>query len=154
MSCRQIDASADDRARAREALRERIRARAAARARRRAGERPTILEEAAAATSGPRQEAYGHPYDNLGQTAALWSAQFRRTFTAEDVAVAMVLAKVSRLSRTPGHRDSLVDLAGYARTAEMIADERARREGGAPRFSARLLAPWPVSSHPAAPRGS
>jgi hypothetical protein len=31
-----------------------------------------------------------------------------------------ILVKISRLVETPGHYDSLVDIAGYARVANMI----------------------------------
>ena len=31
-----------------------------------------------------------------------------------------ILVKVSRIVETPGHYDSLVDIAGYARVANMI----------------------------------
>lgn len=34
--------------------------------------------------------------------------------TADDVPVLMILLKVARLVETPSHRDSIVDLAGYA----------------------------------------
>jgi hypothetical protein len=85
----------------------------------------TILEEAAEVTSGSRQRAYGHPRDNHGNTAALWGAYLTRKYgfegdlTARDVCLMMVLLKVSRDANKPG-RDNLVDMAGYARNAEMI----------------------------------
>lgn len=84
----------------------------------------TILEEAAAATSGPRQEDYGHPAEDFARTGRLWSAILGQPVSPDEVGLCMVALKVSRLVNTPGHRDSLVDLAGYARTLEMIQDRR------------------------------
>jgi len=46
-------------------------------------------------------------------------------------AMYMIVAKVSRLVQSPLHRDSILDIAGYARNMCMIIDERrviARRE--------------------------
>lgn len=94
----------------------------------------TILDEAARAVHGPRQETYGHPRDNFARTAEMWSAFLRQRmarletpqefeFTPEDVAMFMVLLKVARLANTPGHRDTLVDIAGYAATAELCGDQ-------------------------------
>jgi hypothetical protein len=78
-----------------------------------------ILQEAEAAVFGPRQDSYGHPCDNFGHTAALWSAYKGVEFDAEDVALMMVLVKLSRL-KNGYHRDSVVDIAGYAATYERL----------------------------------
>lgn len=88
-----------------------------------------ILEEAAEIVNGPRPQNYGHPIDNHGCTASLWSAYLNRrlgstiALTSLDVCYMMVLLKVSRLANDPTHIDSLVDIAGYARNAEMIMNE-------------------------------
>lgn len=73
---------------------------------------------------GQRQENYGHPRDNFGHIAALWHAMFGWEVDAHDVALAMVLMKCSRLHRTPGHFDSLVDIEGYADAYWMIDQPR------------------------------
>jgi hypothetical protein len=83
-----------------------------------------ILQEAEAAVFGPRQDSYGHPRDNFAATAALWNAYLfqgvrRGPVTEEDVALMMVLLKVARLERGY-HRDSVVDIAGYAATYERL----------------------------------
>ena len=85
----------------------------------------TILEEAVRVVDGPRQQDYGHPHVNHGCTAALMLAYLTRrygtaSFDARDVCVFNMLQKISRLANTPDHRDSLVDLAGYARNYEML----------------------------------
>jgi hypothetical protein len=82
----------------------------------------TILDDAARLTSNDRQKVYGHPRANFGQTAELWSAILGAKVTAEQVALCMIAAKISRLCKTPDHRDSWVDIAGYARTGEMLSE--------------------------------
>lgn len=94
----------------------------------------SVLEEASRITAGDRQQAYGHPLDDFTMTAALLNARFAgklaagERFVAEDVPTIQRMVKESRLARTPQHRDSIVDIAGYARTQEMCWDERARRQ--------------------------
>lgn len=86
----------------------------------------TILEEAHSLVNGERQASYGHPSRDLVCTAGMWSAFLTRRFgvdltlTGEDVGCLMSLLKLSRLAGNPGHRDSLVDAAGYLATVEMI----------------------------------
>jgi hypothetical protein len=86
----------------------------------------TILDEAARVTSTDRNDAYGAPDINHGCTAELISAYLSRKygrrvpFDADDVCVANLCQKISRLAHTPRHRDSLVDIAGYARNIEMM----------------------------------
>lgn len=92
----------------------------------------TILEDAAAITSEDRMRAYGHPADNHGGTAAMWTAylgaRLNAPLTARDVCLMQVLVKVSRESNAP-KRDNLVDICGYARNAEMVEElERLPRE--------------------------
>lgn len=87
----------------------------------------TILEEAQRLVYGDRQEAYGHPRDDFGRTAGMWTALFGRKladgerFTPEDVAMAMACVKLSRLANAY-KRDSAVDLAGYAATLARVAE--------------------------------
>lgn len=84
----------------------------------------TVLEEAARITSIDRQGSYGHPLEDFGRTAQIWSAILGQFITAEQVALCMIGVKLSRLVQSPGHRDSLVDIAGYARTYEMVREAR------------------------------
>jgi hypothetical protein len=78
-----------------------------------------ILLEANDLVSGERTEQHGHPGPNLDRIAAMWSAAFEWDVTGEDVALAMILFKVSR-AIAGKTRDNLVDIAGYARTIEMV----------------------------------
>lgn len=92
-------------------------------------ERESVLKEADRIVDGARQMAYGHPLDDFTKTAAMWAAIFGVPVTAEQVALAMVCVKMSRLRNTPDHRDSMVDVAGYIKTYQMVVDERKRRTG-------------------------
>ena len=84
-----------------------------------------VLKEAAAAVNGERQHSYGHPADNHGCTAALWSAWISRrtglavTLTAEDVCWLNVLQKASREANRAKF-DNLTDTVGYVLNIEMI----------------------------------
>jgi hypothetical protein len=104
----------------------------------------TILDEAASATSSDRPSVYGHPSVHFAATAAFATAYLQRRgllkegaqLLPEDWPMLMVLDKVARqagsLAGTGAlHRDTLVDTAGYPRTAEMLEEERARRGGAA-----------------------
>jgi hypothetical protein len=82
----------------------------------------SILEEAQRLVHGARQADYGHPLDDFGKVTrmahALWG---RGPQSAEEHALYMCLVKIARQVEKP-KRDNLVDLAGYAATAQMIVD--------------------------------
>lgn len=84
----------------------------------------SVLDQAHELVEGHRGKDYGHPWEDFNRTAGLWNALFAHKlsspFTASDVAAAMRMVKESRLQHTPDHRDSLVDICGYARTQEMV----------------------------------
>lgn len=92
-----------------------------------ARKKESILMEAERIVNGPRQQDYGHPLDDFTKTAAMWSPIFGVAVTAEQVALAMVCVKLSRLLNTPSHHDSQVDIAGYIQTYNMVRTERDRR---------------------------
>ena len=83
-----------------------------------------LLDEAKRIVTGARRAAYGNPEDNFACIAALWNTYLHRRFphandgfvevTAADVASMMILLKTARLAETPDHKDSVVDIAGYA----------------------------------------
>lgn len=87
----------------------------------------TILEEANRLVNGPRRTNYNHPLDNFTGIARLWSAYRGIQFTAEDVAILMMLTKINRES-FKHTRDNIVDIAGYAQCLQMVIEERERRE--------------------------
>jgi len=78
-----------------------------------------IADEAKKIVNGARRSAYGKPEDNFERIARFWDAYFKNTgrdvdISAKDVAPLMRLMKEARLAETPDHRDSFVDLVGYA----------------------------------------
>lgn len=81
-----------------------------------------VLQDAANVIEGARQSHYGNPDVNIGRTAELWSAYLGRRVTERDVCMLNILQKVSR-DVFCGKRDNLVDIAGYARCAELITDK-------------------------------
>jgi hypothetical protein len=87
----------------------------------------SVLSEADALVHGDRGADYGHPSIDFGRTAAMWSALFGHEVTPRQVPLAMIAVKLSRLAQSPGHRDSVVDIAGYAETWGMVVE----REAGA-----------------------
>jgi len=79
----------------------------------------TILDEAKELIYGARQKSYGHPAQDFGRTALIWKAILGIHVTPEQVGLCLIGVKISR--EVNGHkRDSLVDIAGYAGTIEMI----------------------------------
>lgn len=87
-------------------------------------EKLNVLQEAEKIIYGDREATYGKPSKNLICIADMWSAYLTSRFgfegllTDKDVAVMMVLLKAARLGNTPGHRDSVVDICGYAALIE------------------------------------
>jgi hypothetical protein len=79
-----------------------------------------VLEEAQAAVDGPRRQDYGIPREDFARIAAMWSEVIGAPVTPEQAVLCMILVKVSRLCHSPMHRDSVVDIAGYARVYEML----------------------------------
>lgn len=81
----------------------------------------SILAEAEALTSGERRTAHGHPRDNCRRIAGLWSAFLGVPVTPRQAAICMVLVKVAREAHRP-QRDSLIDIAGWSRVAELTGE--------------------------------
>ena len=79
--------------------------------------RYTVLNKAANAIRS-RESEYGPPAACFGRTTAMWNAaldtKLKHPLSAADVAILLALLKLARLSETPDHADSQVDLAGYA----------------------------------------
>lgn len=92
----------------------------------------SILKEANTIIYGDREKTYGHPSKNLQTIATMWNAymlgKLEREITPQDVAAMMVLLKTARLANNPTHRDSLVDICGYAALIERC-DEQPLTQG-------------------------
>ena len=88
--------------------------------------RVALLEEATRITSHDRNAAYGNPEDNFQNIANFWNTYLTTLpgqgnilpLTSQDIAHLMILMKIARLNTNASHRDSLVDIAGYAACAE------------------------------------
>lgn len=92
----------------------------------------SMLQRAHDTIHGQRQQDYGDKLQNFAQTAMIWQGilapklQVTATITPEDVALLMIALKMSRLSKTPMHEDSWLDIAGYAGCAAILQEERAK----------------------------
>lgn len=78
-----------------------------------------ILAEAQSIVDGPRRDDYGPPAVNHARTAALWSAYLGVDISPRQVCMLNILQKVGRDAHAP-KRDNLVDIAGWARNAELV----------------------------------
>lgn len=85
--------------------------------------RKTILEAAEKCVCQDRLAEYGTPEESCGRIASLWSAYKGVDFDPFDVAMMMVLLKVSRAKGNPTHTDSYVDLCGYGSIAGELANK-------------------------------
>jgi nucleoside 2-deoxyribosyltransferase len=89
----------------------------------------TILDEAKRLTGTDRNSDYGHPSDDFQRTARMWSGVLAsklrggEQIAASDVPLCMIAVKLARQAHRH-KRDNLVDIAGYARTAAMVAGEK------------------------------
>jgi hypothetical protein len=82
---------------------------------------PNILHDANDRVSITACTEYGDPTVNLHRIAVGWTEILGRKVTAEEVALCMIWLKVSRLAHAY-KRDSVVDIAGYARCLEIVAE--------------------------------
>lgn len=103
----------------------------------------TILEKAERIVMGDREEMYGHPKDNHQCTAELWNAYLKRRkqtmpyadalisdeLVPTDICFLNILQKVSRCANKIS-KDSLADIAGWARCVERIIDASIESNGG------------------------
>lgn len=91
----------------------------------------SILEEAEELTNGDRIGDYGHPLDDYGKTAKMWSGvlaeKLKADITPEEAIMMMCCVKISREVNKP-KRDNRVDLAGYANCIQKVVEERERRD--------------------------
>ena len=85
-----------------------------------------ILHVADEITGGDRQKDYGNPADDFVKTAKIWSAILGCEVSSEQVALCMIGVKISRLCNAY-KEDSVVDIAGYARTLQMVHEYREKK---------------------------
>jgi hypothetical protein len=88
----------------------------------------TLLEQfdaAYAKVTLDRRDTYGAPEDTYRRIATLRSVVDECPDPEIREILAMVITKVARLVQTPGHLDSWIDVAGYARCGVMLLNDRA-----------------------------
>lgn len=89
-----------------------------------------VLTEAHKIIYGDREQTYGHPSKNLQVIADFWSVHLSTVtgteikLTVNDVCSMMVLVKQARLCNNPNHRDSVVDVCGYAALRERCIETK------------------------------
>lgn len=82
--------------------------------------RTDLLKEADALINGDRNVSYGDPNDDFRKTADMWDIYLkaiyrdRDSLKPHDVAVLLMMLKISRIAWSPDKRDNWADLAGYA----------------------------------------
>ena len=69
-----------------------------------------------------RGAVYGHPYYNHKRISELWSAYLDHPISPSQAALCMALVKVSRLSETPDHEDSIKDFIAYGSVYKTVLD--------------------------------
>ena len=88
----------------------------------------SILAEADRLVDGDRQSDYGHPSEDharlAGLVSALLSYKLTKPLTADDMGLVMICVKLSREAHKH-KRDNLVDIAGYAKTVQMVHEANA-----------------------------
>lgn len=99
-----------------------------------AEKRKRVLDEAIEAVCRDRCEMYGEVEDNFGVIAGLWNTYLnaglpegacKMDLGAKQVAEMMILFKVGRAATAmEDHRDTYVDIAGYAACAGGMCDEK------------------------------
>jgi len=82
--------------------------------------RTNLLAAAATTISGAREQEYGSKLQNFTQIAMLFQGTLATKLlpgariTPEDVALLMMQVKIARLAKSPDHKDSILDIAGYS----------------------------------------
>jgi hypothetical protein len=84
----------------------------------------SILDEADRLVVCDRGKDYGHPFHDFSRTGKMWAAILGlEKVEPEQVGLCMIALKMSRLCNSY-KRDSLVDIAGYAKTIDMVMDKK------------------------------
>ena len=92
--------------------------------------RNEVLDRAGRAVNGDRTHDYGGPESSFSKIAAYWQAYLAQIIKerngdlcicGHDVALMLALLKIARLTTSPAHVDSWVDLAGYAACGGEVA---------------------------------
>lgn len=74
----------------------------------------------ASATVTARRESYGPAKPSMAAVARRWSETLGQTVTPTEVVLCLIDLKLARLAHDPEHRDSIVDVAGYAAVLDEV----------------------------------
>jgi hypothetical protein len=89
----------------------------------------SLNQQAHELINGQRQQDYGDKLQNFSQIAMgitmVLAPKLSAAVTADEVALIMMQVKIARLSKSPAHKDSIVDIAGYAGCMDALQEERA-----------------------------
>lgn len=83
------------------------------------------FDDAVQKVTQERGAVYGHPADDFMRVRQMAGGIQDCPDPRIKHALYMILVKVARLAETPNHIDSVIDIAGYARTIAMILDRYA-----------------------------
>lgn len=75
-----------------------------------------------------RGDVYGDPTDDFNKAADLMKHFDHIADLALRHALRMICVKLARITTTPEHLDSYVDIVGYARTAVMVIDKKQKSD--------------------------
>ena len=90
----------------------------------------TFINAALELITKDRNETHGEAFDQLVATANLWNTYMDTDiFDAEQVAVCMVLMKISRSCHGKYNPDDFIDMIGYAAIAGEAAATRKQKTG-------------------------
>ena len=81
---------------------------------------PETLTEKAENGIRVKATTYGDPVQNMAEIARRWSITLQRMVTPDQVVRCLIDLKQSRLSYTPNHTDSIVDIIGYSIILDMV----------------------------------
>lgn len=87
-----------------------------------------LLKDALNVVTGSRRGTYGNPEDSFATIADFWNTYLRRRkllvadMTATDVTHLMILFKMGRLAENPHHKDSRLDIPGYAACGQRCSE--------------------------------
>lgn len=88
--------------------------------------RSEVLDQVKQTICNDRQDVHGNPENTHQLIADFWNTYVRNMgrekFTAQDVAVMMVLFKVARHAVNPMHLDNLIDAVGYGAIAAELSN--------------------------------
>lgn len=85
----------------------------------------TVLDEAKVLVHGDRGTTYGHPIEDYTRTGKIWGAILGTDAIDPRICCLMMCAVKMSREVNKHKRDNLVDLAGYAECANMVADRQA-----------------------------